>query len=138
MGVGQNKEEVGKGTCLPSTSISCSLSTVHFPELSFTLKYRFLSNCFTQKLKSAQQRSISPGLPSQEEKLLTSVWLQRKMEITVLNSQGCYEDKFIQVRRYHRKPKINAARLRFSVFCYFLNNFKRVTSQTFKNCECKN
>lgn len=57
-----------KGACLLSALIYCNLNMVHFPGLSFTLKYRFLSNCFMQKLKSTQQMNTSPYSPKPRRK----------------------------------------------------------------------
>lgn len=80
---------------LLSALIHCNLNRVHFPGIFFTLKYRFLFNCFMHKLKT--QQNTSPILPSQEDKLLTSVQVRRKKKTTVLNSQGHYENEFIHL-----------------------------------------
>lgn len=57
-----------KGACLLSALIYCNSSMVHFPGLSFALKYRLLSNCFIQKLRSTQQMNISPYSPKPRKK----------------------------------------------------------------------
>lgn len=57
-----------KGVWLLSALIYCNLSILHFPGLSFALKYRLLSNCFIQKLKSTQQMNISPHSPKPRRK----------------------------------------------------------------------
>lgn len=122
-----------KGACLLSALIYCNLSMVHFPGLSFGLKYRLVSSCFIQKLKSTQQINTFPYSPKPGRKA-SNIYIstEKKWKWECLTHKGITGiNSFISLSEKVSQKNTNACN-KHEVFCLLLFLIQLVKSNISK------